>query len=143
MENMAINKTLVVEAEDKSLLEINKELEEALDSAGASFSLVMKIELMVEEIFVNIAHYAYAPNKGKATIILSVSDSSPKELELVFIDEGKPYDPLKKETPDLTLDSKERGIGGLGIYLFKTIADSSSYERKDGKNILTVRKALI
>lgn len=139
---MAINETLVIKADLSSLSLINEKLEANLELAGASFGLITKIELMVEEIFVNIANYAYGDKEGDATIIFSISDDDPKVLELSFIDSGTAYNPLEKEMPDISLSAEDRGIGGLGIFLYKTLADDISYKREDGKNILTVKKIL-
>lgn len=101
----------------------------------------MQMELAVEEIFVNIAHYAYAPEKGNATVRVEVSED-PVTVTITFIDRGIPYDPLKREDPDVTLSSEEREIGGLGIFMTKKIMDDVSYEYKDGQNILTLKKTL-
>ena len=101
----------------------------------------MQIALAVEEIFVNIAHYAYAPDKGKATVRVEVSEA-PVRVTITFIDSGVPYDPLAKEDPDVNLKAEERKIGGLGIYLTKQVMDDVVYEYKDNQNILTLKKDL-
>ena len=101
----------------------------------------MQMEIAVEEIFVNIAHYAYAPEKGHATVRVEVS-GDPVTVSITFIDRGTPYDPLAKEDPDVTLSAEERSIGGLGIFMTKKIMDDISYEYKDGQNILTLKKTL-
>ena len=101
----------------------------------------MQMELAVEEIFVNIAHYAYAPSKGNATVRVEISEQ-PLIVTITFIDQGIPYDPLKKDDPDVTLSSEERAIGGLGIFMTKKVMDDVSYEYKNGQNILTLKKAL-
>ena len=101
----------------------------------------MQIELVTEEIFVNIASYAYSEPGGFAVIRRSGGEG-PEGLTLSFIDGGVPYDPLKKPDPDLTLPIDERPIGGLGVFLVKKIVDEAYYEYKDGKNILTVRKVI-
>ena len=117
---------------------INERLEGFLMKHNA-FALVMKISLVVEEIFTNIALYAYSPNKGDCEIDLEVVDN---KLIITFIDSGKAYNPLLSEEPDITLDAKSRSIGGLGIYLSKTISDSMDYQRIDNKNVLTITKAI-
>ena len=66
----------------------------------------------------------------------------PKTVYVTFIDSGMPFDPLKKEDPDVTLPAEEREIGGLGIYMTKQAMDEVSYEYKDGQNILTLVKKL-
>ena len=101
----------------------------------------MAIDVCVEEIYVNIAHYAYAPETGDAKVRVEAS-GDPPETTITFIDKGKPFDPLAKEDPDVTLSAEERDIGGLGIYMTKKMMDDVSYEYKDGCNILMIRKAL-
>ena len=61
-------------------------------------------------------------------------------MTLTFIDNGKPYDPLKKADPDITLPANERPIGGLGIFMVKKTMDDVNYEYADGKNILRLKK---
>lgn len=112
-----------------------------LDALDCPMKLRMQTELAVEEIFVNIAHYAYAPGQGKA-MVRAVADEKNRELLLVFSDAGKPYDPTKKTDPDLSLSADERTPGGLGIFLTKKLMDSVEYEYKDGRNVLTMRKKI-
>ena len=99
----------------------------------------MKMTLMLEEVFVNIAHYAYPDHDGDAEIILSKNNDA---IEMTFKDQGIPYDPLKKEDPDVTLSAAERAIGGLGIFLVKKNADDVSYEHTDGYNVLKITKKI-
>ena len=112
-----------------------------LESADCPMKSKMQLDLAVEEIFVNIANYAYAPEIGKATVRVEVS-GDPITVSITFIDRGVPYDPLKKADPDVTLSAAERGIGGLGIFLTKKMMDDISYEYKNGQNILTLKKTL-
>ena len=103
----------------------------------------MQVELAIEEIFVNIASYAYpSPDSGDVTITADVSGEQ-KELTVVFQDGGTPFDPLAKEDPDITLPIEQRRIGGLGIFLVKDNMDDVTYRYADGKNILTIKKRLI
>jgi len=101
-----------------------------------------QLELVVEELFVNIAHYAYAPGQGEATLRCGVM-GAPPELVMQFIDSGRPYNPLDKADPDVDASLAEREIGGLGIYIVKNTMDAVEYEYRDGRNILTIRKKLI
>ena len=101
----------------------------------------MHIELVTEEIFVNIASYAYSEPGGFVTIRRSGGEG-PDGLTLTFIDGGVRYDPLKKPDPDLTLSAEDRPIGGLGVFLVKKIVDEAHYKYEEGKNILTVRKVI-
>lgn len=101
----------------------------------------MQVEIAVEEIFVNIAHYAYNPETGHATVRCEV-DSEASTVIIEFLDSGAPYNPLVKADPDTTLSAEERGIGGLGIFMVKKSMDSVEYEYKNGKNILTIKKGV-
>ena len=101
----------------------------------------MQIDVAVEEIFVNIANYAYNPDIGSAGITVETQED-PLSVVITFTDGGVPYDPLKKPDPDVTLPAEERQIGGLGIYMVKKSMDDISYDYKDGKNILTLKKNL-
>ena len=101
----------------------------------------MQIEVAAEEIFVNIASYAYAPGKGRATIRVEVSDD-PVTVCLTFIDQGMPYDPLSMKDPDVSLPAEDRPVGGLGVFMVKKTMDDVTYEYKDGKNILRMKKNL-
>ena len=99
----------------------------------------MQIDIAIDELFGNIAHYAYNPETGPATVRVEVTEN-PIAVVITFIDRGVPYDPLKKEDPDITLSAEERAIGGLGIFMVKKTMDEISYEYKDGKNILRIKK---
>ena len=101
----------------------------------------IQIEVAVEELFVNIASYAYAPGHGKATVCLELSEG-PRTATLTFTDAGMPFDPLGREDPDVTLSAEERDVGGLGILMTKKLMDEVSYEYRDGKNVLTLKKLL-
>ncbi|MBP3895696.1 MAG: ATP-binding protein, partial [Mogibacterium sp.] len=111
----------------------------ALEEFDCPMKTQMQIELAVEEIYVNIANYAYSPEVGRAKVRVEVDDD-PLKVSITFIDHGTPYDPLAKEDPDVTLSAQERQIGGLGIFLTKQTMDDVEYEYKDGQNILTIKK---
>ena len=93
--------------------------------------------IATEEIFVNIAHYAYTPDSGDVFI---EADIKPDKIILEFRDSGKPYDPVSKTDPDTSLSAEERDIGGLGIFMVKKLMDEVRYEYRDGENCLTVVK---
>ena len=114
---------------------------ERLEGADCPPKTQMQINIAIEEIFVNIAHYAYAPGTGRMSLTVKLS-GDPLEATFIFVDRGKPYDPLKKEDPDITLSAEERQIGGLGIFMTKKIMDRMDYAYRDGQNILTLVKKL-
>ncbi len=128
-----------VEARIEKLGEVQAFVDKLLECAACPIKTQMQIDLAIEEIFVNIAQYAYAPETGEAEIAASVR---PGEVTLRFTDGGVPYDPLARLDPDVTLPADEREIGGLGIYMTKKVMDELHYERRDGKNILTMKKKL-
>ena len=112
---------------------------EKLEERDCSMKVVMQTELVIEEIFVNIASYAYHPEIGPATFCMEFEEN-PHALLMTFIDGGKPYNPLEQDAPDTTLGVDEREIGGLGIFLVRKNVDEISYEYADGKNILRMKK---
>ena len=97
-----------------------------------------QIEIAVDEIFSNIARYAYSPEVGFAMVRVAVGD----DITIEFEDSGMIYDPFSKEDPELAPTAAERKIGGLGVFLVKNIMDSAEYEHKDGKNVLTIKKSI-
>ena len=108
---------------------------------GCSMLTQTAIDVAVEELFINIASYSYDSGIGTAVVQVSVLDD-PLSVEITFIDNGMQYDPLAKEDPDITLPANKRKKGGLGIFMVKKTMDDVTYEYKDGKNILTIRKVL-
>lgn len=134
-------KELNVEATIENLAKVFNFLQDSLEKAEVPPKVKRQIKLCVEELYMNITHYAYNPNTGPACIAVNiVNNQVPSRVVISFTDEGKPYDPLAKEDPDIELGLDDRPIGGLGIYLVKTTMDKVEYERKDDKNILTIEK---
>ncbi len=132
---------LKIEAVLDNLDEVLAFVDQRLEENDCPMKVQTQIDIAVEEIFVNIASYAYSPEKGNAEIGVEVSDD-PLEVTIRFADSGIPYDPLAKEDPDITLPAEERPIGGLGIYMVKKSMDNVEYEHKDGQNIFIIRKKL-
>jgi len=97
-----------------------------------------KLELVLEEVVVNVIHYAY-PADAPGSIEIGFGAASPGTVRVQVRDAGQPFDPLSADAPDpkLDLEMEERPIGKLGIFLVKQLTDSIGYERADGKNILT------
>lgn len=112
-----------------------------LEEADCSMKIQMQIDIAVEEIFVNIAHYAYPSAVADAEIVCDITDN-PKAAKISFIDMGTPYNPLEKQDPDVTLGAEDRQIGGLGIYMVKKSMDEITYENTGGHNILNIVKYL-
>ena len=135
-------KELVIDALTDNLPQVLSFVDEQLEAADCPMKIQMQIDIAVEEIFVNIAHYAYSPEVGTATVRVEVM-GEPPAVDITFIDGGVPYDPLAKADPDVTLSAEERQIGGLGIFMVKKSMDDMKYEYLDGHNILTLKKGLV
>ena len=132
-------RTMTLDAAADNLPRVLAFADEILEAAGCGPKAQMQIDLAVEEIFVNIAGYAYAPQTGTVEIAMEVEDG---KAMIRFTDSGKPYDPLQRDDPDVTLSAEARQIGGLGIFLTKKVMDSIDYRFENSKNILTMFKTL-
>ncbi len=99
----------------------------------------LQLDIAVEELFVNVANYAYYPEDGMIWIQMFFKDDM---VTIVFMDEGVPYNPLEREDPDITLSAEERKVGGLGVYMVKMSMDHVEYAYRDNKNILTIQKKI-
>ena len=126
---------LRVKATDESIQTVNDFIHSLLPSVCDEM-ILNQIDLAVEEIFVNIAHYS-----GADEAIINCSFENDK-LDVTFSDSGVPFNPLAKPDPDITLNAEEREIGGLGIFLTKKFMDTVSYEYKDGMNCLRIIKTI-
>ena len=134
-------KEITLAATLENLPSVQAFIEGELESCGCPMRAMMQISVAVEEIYVNIAHYAYHPSVGEATVRCAVG-GEPLQVTIQFLDSGKPFDPLKKRDADITLSAEEREIGGLGILMVKKSMDDVQYQYKDGCNILTLKKQL-
>lgn len=132
-------KELKIEARTENLNQVMAFVDESLEEAGCSMKAQIQIDVAVEEVFVNIAQYAYAPGTGEAVIRVE-TEKNPGTVEIVFIDSGIPFNPLAVKEPDVTLSASDRKIGGLGIFMVKKSMDDVNYEYVDKKNILTIKK---
>lgn len=132
-------KELTIPAQVENLGAVTDFVNEQLEAYNCPMKAQMQLDLAIDELFSNIAHYAYHPQTGPATIRVEVEEE-PLAVILTFIDNGMPYDPLAAKEPDITLPAEERPVGGLGIFLVKKTMDEISYEYKDGQNILRIRK---
>lgn len=113
-----------------------------LEENGCPDVIQNQIDVAVEELFVNVALYAYRSSvaaPGKVVLELEIEDD-PKTMILTIRDWGIPFNPLKRDDPDINLPAEQRDIGGLGIYIVKKTMDSIEYSRRDGQNVLTLKK---
>ena len=134
-------KELILAATVENIEVVTDFVNEQLEELDCPMKVQMQIDIAIDELFGNIAHYAYNPEVGDATVRVEVTED-PLAVVITFIDSGVPYDPLAKEDPDTTLSAEDRKIGGLGIYMVKKSMDDITYEYKDGQNILAIKKSL-
>ena len=128
-------------ADEALLNDVTDYVEEELEKAGFTYKDILRIKVCIEEVFINIAHYAYENSDGIVDIGIE-HDSVNNQVIFTFADSGLQFDPLAKEDPDVTLTAQERQIGGLGIFICKKIMDDIQYNYTDGKNILTMTKKI-
>ena len=131
---------LTLPAQTERLPEVLAFVEEQLEEAGCPMKAQMQISVATEEVYVNIASYAYAPGSGMATIRLELTQEP--AVVLTFIDSGIAFNPLEKEDPNVNLPAEERQIGGLGIFMTKKTMDEVRYERAGDRNVLTLFKRI-
>ena len=112
-----------------------------LEALDCPMKAQMQINIAIDELFGNIAHYAYNPDVGEATVRVEVEEE-PLSVIITFIDGGVPYDPLQAAEPDTTLSAEERALGGLGIFMVRKSMDEITYRYENGRNILSIRKIL-
>ena len=134
-------KELTIAATVENIDTVTDFVNEHLEAYDCPMKAQMQIDIAIDELFGNIAHYAYNPETGDATVRVEVVED-PMAVVITFIDKGIPYDPLKKADPNTALSAEEREIGGLGIFMVKKTMDDITYEYKDGQNILKIKKNL-
>ena len=134
-------KEMNIEATIDNIPTVTAWVDEQLEALDCPMKAQMQIDIAIDELFSNIARYAYNPETGPATVRVEVTEN-PLAVVITFIDKGIPYDPLKKEDPNTNLPIEERDEGGLGIYMVKKTMDDIAYEYVDGQNILRIKKNL-
>lgn len=132
---------ITVEATVANIGAVTEFVDSRLEKLYCSAKVQAQINMAIDELFGNIAYYAYHPDIGQATVRVEIEEE-PLSVIITFMDGGVPYDPLKKADPDVTLSAEERDIGGLGIFLVKNSMDDIFYEYRGGQNILKIRKKI-
>ena len=132
-------KELTLRAALENLPQVTQFIDEQLEALDCSMKAQMQIDVAIDELFGNIARYAYGEAEGDATVRLDI-DEATRMAFITFIDRGTPFNPLEQEEPDVTLSVEERKVGGLGIFLVRKTMDKVDYRREDGCNILTIGK---
>lgn len=135
---MTPQSSLILPNDVDTIPQLNEYIDCICEENGIDMEIAMSLNLAIEEAVVNVMSYAYPDGaQGKVKIESAVD---PNQITFVITDNGIPFDPTAKEDVDVTLSAEERPIGGLGIHLIRQIMTHISYERKDGKNILTLSK---
>ena len=134
-------KEMTIAATVENIETVTDFVNEQLEALDCPMKAQMQIDIAIDELFGNIAHYAYTPDVGDATVRVEVIDA-PLSVIITFIDGGVPYDPLTAVDPDTSLSAEERSLGGLGIFMVKKSMDEITYRYENGSNILSIRKNL-
>ncbi len=135
-------KEFVTKAVVNNLDKVMQFVSTELEAAGCLPKIQMQIELAIEEIFVNVANYAYYPETGSVTVCMDLQPDG-SAVSITFIDQGVPYNPLAKKDPNVSVPTEQRQIGGLGIFLVKKVMDDVQYEYTNGSNVFTIMKRLL
>ena len=134
-------KELTLPANLENLIVVTAFVDEQLEALDCPMKAQMQIDVAIDELFSNIAHYAYPGAAGDATVRFDF-DESTRRASITFVDSGIPFDPLAKEDPDVTLSVEERQVGGLGIFMVKKTMDELEYRYENGFNILIIHKCI-
>ena len=134
-------KELTLAATVENIGAVTDFVNEQLEALDCPMKTQMQLDIAIDELFGNIAHYAYNPDVGEATVRVEVMEE-PLSVIVTFIDGGVPYDPLAAADPDTSLSAEARTIGGLGIFMVKKSMDEITYRYESGKNILSIRKKI-
>ena len=133
-----MRKELRLKNQMQELERVNQFVEEICEELNLGMELQLNLNLVMEEMVVNVISYAYP--EGKVADIELVAESDGKELTFVLSDQGKEFDPTLREAADMDVNPAERDLGGMGIYIVKNIMNEVSYQRLEGKNLLTMKK---
>ena len=129
---------IVLDALRENISKVMEFVEAEEERLSCPMAVTAKINVAIDELFCNIASYAYPDSKGQVGVV--VESPAENTISITFEDSGVPYDPLAKPDPDTTLSADDRPIGGLGIFIVKKTMDSVEYKYEDKKNILTIVK---
>ena len=135
-----MRKEISIKNEVGELARVASFVEEIGEELGLDMELQMNLNLVMEEMVSNVIFYAY-PKETSADIEL-VAESDGKELTFVLSDQGKEFDPTLKDDADPNVNPIDREIGGMGIYIVKNIMNQVTYQRLEGKNLLTMKKSM-
>ena len=134
-------KEITLPAAVENISKVTAFVDEQLEALDCPMKAQMQIDVAIDELFGNIARYAYTPDTGEATVRFAF-DADTRTVSISFLDSGIPFDPLSQADPDINAPAQERAVGGLGIYLVRKTMDRVDYRYADGKNILTIQKRI-
>ncbi|SEA90497.1 Anti-sigma regulatory factor (Ser/Thr protein kinase) [Prevotella sp. tc2-28] len=137
---MTSKHSLTLPNDIETIPQLNEFIDTVAEEIGLDMSLTMSLNLAIEEAVVNVMEYAYPEGEQGNVDIEVIADD--KWLTFIISDNGIPFDPTTQKDADTTLSAEDRPIGGLGIFLVRQLMDSINYQRKDGKNILTLSKKM-
>ena len=135
-----MRKELRIKNQISELEKVAQFIEEIGEELGLSMELQMNLNLVMEEMVTNVIFYAYPEGDVEDIELLAKSDG--KELTFVLSDQGKEFDPTAKEDTDLDVNPADRDLGGMGIFIVKNIMNKVTYQRLEGKNLLTMTKGI-
>ena len=135
-----MRKEICIKNKVSELEKVAQLIEEIGEELGLSMELQMNLNLVMEEMVTNVIFYAYPQDEEADIELLAKSDG--KELTFVLSDQGKEFDPTAKEDNDLSVNPAERELGGMGIFIVKNIMNKVTYQRLEGKNLLTMTKGI-
>lgn len=136
-----MKKELKIKADIENLDNVLNFLESCMDEVGANLKTKISISVACEEIYVNIAHYAYPNNIGYTKVIFEYFEIN-NDIKITFLDNGLPFNPMDRTLPDTTLSAEEREIGGLGILMVKKSMDNVIYVYENNNNNLSLIKKI-
>ena len=128
-------------AKTEALSAVLDYVEQTLQGYDCPLKVQTAVCVAIEEVFVNVAHYAYPDGEGDMTLAIGF-DEPTRAITFRMTDGGVPFDPLQKPDPDITLSAESREIGGLGIFIAKKTMDSLAYAYENGENVLTMIKKI-
>jgi serine/threonine-protein kinase RsbW len=135
-----MTKELRIKNQMSELEKVSQFIDEIGEELGLSMELIMNLNLVMEEMVVNVISYAYPEGTDAEIELLAKSDAN--ELTLVLSDQGKEFDPTKKKDSDMSVNPAERELGGMGIYIVKNLMNKVTYQRLEGRNLLTMTKSI-
>ncbi|MCI1721880.1 MAG: ATP-binding protein [Lachnospiraceae bacterium] len=139
MNEGAVKREITLDATVENMDEVMDFIRGSFQEAGCPKQVIMATLVATEEMYVNVAHYAYAPETGSVTVCCE-TNANEKYGTITLTDSGMPFNPLAKEDANIMLSAEEREIGGLGILMVKRIMDEVAYSYEGGKNCFTMTK---